>query len=569
MGGRSRVGAVRHEAHKGYAVSTFLIIISIETIIKLIVYKMIRIISNLGMNLESRQSKQRKSQKGFVAQTRPTTVWFRYGLPLLMLAVGAFVQQTLFLPFGIHTPLGFMALPIVISAIFFGFRPAMFVTLLGCLLLAYFLGVSWGHIDYPELIRLVIYLSGGTLVSLLGGQKIRSQTKLAQLAAATEKRKDEFLAMLGHELRNPLSGISAATGLLMNASIDQHRKTECLQIIKRQTAHMTVLINDLLDVSRVTRGQVEIEKVSVDLVRVMQSAVEQMSTLIENQQHRLILNLPVAPVWVLGDKTRLVQVVSNLLENAARYTPTSGILTLTLSTTQGQAQLSVQDSGIGITPEMIPVVFEVFTQAHRSTDGKKGGLGLGLALVKSMVEAHGGQVSVFSDVLSLGSTFSVTLTLAQPQPQPLAQPQPQPLAQPQSFSQPAAKNNSLDILLVEDNRDAAQTVAMMLEFKGHRVVIAYNGKEALEQAERQRFDGAILDIGLPDTDGYTLARRFREIPLQSGTRLVAVTGYGSREDKAKAYDAGFDQHITKPIADCDRLLAALQPTDQPVSPALS
>ncbi len=481
---------------------------------------MIRIISNLGMNLESRKSKQRKSQKGFVAQTRPTTVWFRYGLPLLMLAVAGFVQQTLFLPFGIHTPLGFMAMPFVISAIFFGFRPAMLVTVLGCLLLAYFLGVSWGHIDYPELIRLVIYLSGGTLVSLLGGQKIRSQTKLAQLAAATEKRKDEFLAMLGHELRNPLSGISAATGLLMNASIDQHRKTECLQIIKRQTAHMTVLINDLLDVSRVTRGQVEIEKVSVDLVRVMQSAVEQVSTLIENQQHRLILNLPVAPVWVLGDKTRLVQVVSNLLVNAARYTPTSGILTLTLSTTQGQAQLSVQDSGIGITPEMIPVVFEVFTQAHRSTDGKKGGLGLGLALVKSMVEAHGGQVSVFSVGLSHGSTFSVTL--------PLAQPQPQPLAQPQSFSQPAAKNNSLDILLVEDNRDAAQTVAMMLEFKGHRVVIAYNGKEALEQAERQRFDGAILDIGLPDTDGYTLARRFREIPLQSGTRLVAVTGYGSR-----------------------------------------
>ncbi len=248
--------------------------------------------------------------------------------------------------------------------------------------------------------------------------------------------------------------------------------------------------------------------------------------------------------WILGDKTRLVQVVSNLLANAARYTPKCGLLTLTLSTTQVQAQLSVQDSGIGIAPKMIPVVFEVFTQGHRSTDGKKGGLGLGLALVKSMVEAHGGKVSVFSVGLNHGSTFSVTLPLAQPQP--------------------IKVHNSLDILLVEDNRDAAQTVAMMLEFKGHRVVIAYNGKEALEQAERKRFDGAILDIGLPDTDGYTLARRFREIPLQSGTRLVAVTGYGSAEDKAQAHDAGFDQHITKPIADCDLLLVALQPADQTV-----
>jgi CheY-like chemotaxis protein len=235
--------------------------------------------------------------------------------------------------------------------------------------------------------------------------------------------------------------------------------------------------------------------------------------------------------------------------------------------------MSVQDNGIGITPEMAVSVFDLFTQAKRSTNGVMGGLGLGLALVKSVVEAHGGKVSVYSLGLNHGSTFGVTLprheaphAAVQESIRPLALPI---LVQPDKTAAPVADGQSLDILLVEDNQDAAQTLAMMLEFAGHRVVIAYNGKEALQQAAEKRFDGAILDIGLPDTDGYTLARKFKAMPQLGATRLVALTGYGSAEDKAKAREAGFDQHITKPIIDCDMLIGALQPANQRTAPALT
>ena len=479
--------------------------------------------------------------------------------------VGAAAVHSLLLnPIGLAAPLAVLLLPIVIAAIFFGFRPAMLVTLIGGLVFAHFLDYSWGEINSIKQVRIGFYFGLGLLISLLGHKNMKAQDKLAELATATEKRKDDFLAMLGHELRNPLSGISSAARLLMHPALDQRGLTENVNIIHRQSVHMTHLIHDLLDVSRVTRGQVVIENAPVNLVKVMHSAVEQVSTLIEQREHRLDLNLPAAPVWVMGDNTRLVQVVTNLLVNAARYTPHKGVLTLTLSATQDQALLSVQDNGIGISPELAANVFEIFVQAKRSTDGVMGGLGLGLSLVKSMVEAHGGEVSVYSAGLSHGSTFSVTLPLSA-----AAQAGMTPPALPLVQTKPAPEKveaKSLDILLVDDNHDAAQPLAMLLEFEGHRVVVAYSGKEALEQAEQKRFDVAILDIGLPDTDGYTLARQFKAIPQQSAARLVAVTGYGTAQDVARAFGAGFDQHIVKPI-DCDLLLEELQQAGRRVKPA--
>ncbi len=517
------------------------------------------------MDSSQHKSQRRNSQKGFIAQPRPQALWLTYTLPLLCVVAAAAIHTFLLKSIGLEAPLAVMLLPIVIAAIFFGFRPALLVTLFGGLLFAHFLGVSSGEINKHQAVRIAFYFLLGLMISLLGDKKMKTQKKLADLAVATEKRKDDFLAMLGHELRNPLSGISSAARLLVHPALDKRGLTESADIIQRQAAHMTNLISDLLDLSRVTRGQVVIAKVPVDLVKVMHSAVEQVSALVEHREHRLDLHLPAAPVWVLGDKTRLVQVVTNLLVNAARYTPHKGVLTLTLSATQDHAQLSVQDNGIGITPEMAANVFDIFVQAQRSTDGVMGGLGLGLSLVKSMVEVHGGSVGVYSAGLKHGSTFSMTLprsAVAQENMMPLLPPL------------PAAEvirvdtTESLDILLVDDNPDAAQPLAMLLEFEGYRVVIAYSGLEALKQAEHKRFDVAILDIGLPDTDGYTLARQFKAMPHQSAARLLAVTGYGTAQDVARAYAAGFDQHIVKPI-DCNLLLMELENTAQQVRSALT
>jgi len=508
------------------------------------------------------QMERRKSQKGFVARPQSQAVWLTYGIPFLCVIAAAALHSLLLKSIGLSAPLAILLLPIVIAAIFFGFRPAVLATLIGGLLLAHFLGFSWGPTGSLVHIRIALYLVIGMLISWLGDMSMKTQGKLAELAAATEKRKDDFLAMLGHELRNPLSGISSAARLMQHPTIDKVGMMESANIIHRQAAHMTNLISDLLDVSRVTRGQIEIDKAPVDLVRVMHSAVEQVSALVGHREHRLVMHLPDAPVWVLGDKTRLVQVVTNLLVNAARYTQPKGVLTLTLSTTQGQAQLSVQDNGMGIAPELAARVFELFVQAKRSTDGVLGGLGLGLSLVKSMVEAHGGKVSVYSAGLSHGSTFSVTLPLSAAAQESMAAPALQQLP-PQLASEvvEVVKAKHLTILLVDDNRDAVQSLALLLEFEGHRVVVAYNGQEAVEHAENTRFDVAILDIGLPDTDGYTLARKFRAMPQQSAARLIAVTGYGTAQDIARALNAGFDQHIVKPI-DCDMLLAELQNTAQ-------
>ena len=526
---------------------------------------MIELIFNLTMTTTPLRRERRKSQQGFISQPRPQAAWFTYGIPLLSVVGAAAVHSLLLNPIGLAAPLAVLLLPIVIAAIFFGFRPAMLVTLIGGLVFAHFINYSWGQIDSHKQIRIAFYFGLGLLISLLGDKNMKAQDKLAELATATEKRKDDFLAMLGHELRNPLSGISSAARLLVHPALDSRGLAENANIIHRQAVHMTHLINDLLDVSRVTRGQVVIENAPVNLVKVMHSAVEQVSTLIEHREHRLDLNLPAAPVWVMGDKTRLVQVVTNLLVNAARYTPHKGVLTLTLSATQDQALLSVQDNGIGITPELAANVFEIFVQAKRSTDGVMGGLGLGLSLVKSMVEAHGGKVSVYSAGLQHGSTFSVTLPLSAEAQESMKQPE-SPLVQPKSAGEVTQAAKSLDILLVDDNHDAAQPLAMLLEFEGHRVVVAHTGTEALQQSEQKRFDVAILDIGLPDTDGYTLARQFKAIPQQSAARLVAVTGYGTAQDVARAFDAGFDQHIVKPI-DCDLLLEELQQAARRVEPA--
>jgi len=506
-----------------------------------------------------RRHQQKRGAAGLPAQN----TWMPYVWAILCVAA-VLALRVLYAPvFGNRGVLLLFALPVVVLAMYHGAGPALLATVLSTVVSAYFLGVQWTQsIDQAQQSQIVLFLGVCLTISWLGGQLKATQAELAALAFRDAQRKDVFLAMLGHELRNPLAGISSAAQLLTHAAMDPHSVPETAHIITRQVAHMTHLINDLLDVSRVTRGQVVIEKAPVDLIEVMHTAVEQVSALVEARQHRLVLDLPSAPVWVLGDNTRLVQVVSNLLVNAARYTPLHGVLTLRLSAMTDQAHVAVQDNGVGIAPELAAHVFEFFVQAKRSTDGVMGGLGLGLSLVKSMVEAHGGKVSVHSAGLGHGSTFSLSLPLFAAAKFSLT-PAVEPVKPPQ-----AAAPQTLDILVVDDNRDAAQPLAMLLQFDGHRVSVAHSAQEALQQAEQSRFDVAILDIGLPDMSGYTLARRIRDMPQHADTTLIALTGYGTETDKARALDAGFNQHLVKPIDDA-QLSAALKLATQHATHSLT
>lgn len=354
-----------------------------------------------------------------------------------------------------------------------------------------------------------------------------------------EQRKDMFLAMLGHELRNPLAGISSAAQLLAHPAVTQEQSFRAAKIVERQVSHMVHLVNDLLDVSRVSQGQLQIDQEPVDLLDVLAGASEQADGLVSAKQHRLVRVQPQASVWVMGDLTRLVQVVSNLLVNAARYTPTGGTLELSLSTSGQEAQIAVADNGVGIAPELAAHVFDFFVQAKRSSDRIKGGLGLGLSLVKNLVQAHGGSIALYSDGLGCGATFTVTLPLLQAGAAEAAA-----RAEAQAAAAPSPE---LTIALVDDNADAAKPLAMLLELSGHRPLVFPTAEALLPCIREVAPDACVIDIGLPGMDGYALARQLRSLPELEQTTLVALTGYGTETDQQRAAQAGFDQHFTKPV----------------------
>jgi PAS domain S-box-containing protein len=352
-----------------------------------------------------------------------------------------------------------------------------------------------------------------------------------------DKRKDEFLAMLAHELRNPLAPIGAAASILKLAKGDEVRTLQACDIISRQVKHMTGLVDDLLDVSRVTRGLVRLEKKKIDLKRVMSDAVEQARPLMEQRQHRLVAQTSPSPAFVEGDHKRLVQVVGNLLHNAAKFTPERGRITLSMDVDDGFVQIAVEDNGVGMTPELIKSAFELFSQAERTLDRSQGGLGIGLALVKSLVELHGGRVAASSEGPGRGSRFEIRLPLGAPPQEDRGTP---------SLLHKAA-GRRLKVLVVDDNVDAAQTLAMLIEALDHDVRVLHDPREALQCAEEIRPDICLLDIGLPHIDGLQLARMFRLSPALQTSRLVAVSGYGQDVDRERAFAAGFDRFFVKPI----------------------
>jgi signal transduction histidine kinase len=359
-----------------------------------------------------------------------------------------------------------------------------------------------------------------------------------------DRRKDEFLAMLAHELRNPLAPISAAAQLLNLGAPDTARVERTSAIITRQVSHMTGLIDDLLDVSRVTRGLVVLGRDEVDLRRVIGDAVEQVRPLIEARHHQLVLRLPAEfeTTCVAGDYKRLVQVVANLLNNAAKYTRENGRLAVGLDVTPDQVLVSVSDNGIGIAPELLPTVFDLFSQAERTPDRAQGGLGLGLALVKSLVELHGGMVTVSSGGRDRGSEFTVRL----PRLFPHVPDAPAPAAGTATGAAGAA-GRSLRLMLVDDNVDAATTLGLLLESSGHRVTVAHDPNAALAQAATDVYDAFLLDIGLPGMNGYELARRLRELPGACNATMAAITGYGAQAEGADAEGAAFDRYFVKPV----------------------
>ena len=361
--------------------------------------------------------------------------------------------------------------------------------------------------------------------------------RLAELAEA-EQRREEFLAMLGHELRNPLSAVLDA---VMTAQLDQTRRERALSIARRQTDQLALLLDDLLDVGRVAHGRVALKKEPLLLGSFIKQAVEEAHCLLEpgQRQHQLsvMLSSQAENVQIEADPARLRQVIANLIHNAAKFTPPGGWIDVLADRNDNEAIFRVRDSGIGISPDLLPHVFDPFTQAEHSLDRPHGGLGIGLTLVKRLVEMHGGHVQAISAGLGMGSEFEVYLPIA-------AMTRPRASA-PQVKTR--APGRRLRVLIIEDDHDAAEALAMLLELYGHQPTVVSEGLQALETVRSASFDLALVDIGLPGIDGYEVARRIRMISKAKAMLLVALTGYGQEADKQRARAAGFDEHLTKPV----------------------
>jgi signal transduction histidine kinase len=401
-------------------------------------------------------------------------------------------------------------------------------------------GSAWIRGAYDRLGNLTLLerpVHASTLASAVRGA-LRARLKQYQVRLA-DQRKDEFLAMLAHELRNPLAPIGAAAQWLPLVCSDPDKVKQASAIISRQVAHMSSLIDDLLDLARVTRNLIKLTKEPSDLGKIVSEAVEQVSPLIRARQHHLMLRLPPGPANVLGDHKRLVQIVVNLLNNAAKYTPDGGNITVELRTSPGEVAVEITDNGIGIVPELVPQIFDLFTQGERSSDRSQGGLGLGLPLVKNLAELHGGSVHARSEGAGKGSSFTVRF------PQMAIEPAAPTSARP--AEQHAHPVHPLKVLVVDDNADAANTLNMLLDASGHEVFTEYTAVKAIERTREVHPQVCLLDIGLPDMDGCELARRLRALPGMAKATMIAVSGYGQEQDKQRSADAGFDHHLVKPI----------------------
>jgi two-component system CheB/CheR fusion protein len=379
------------------------------------------------------------------------------------------------------------------------------------------------------------------VLDLTQEKKVQSELREAERALREAgRRKDEFLGVLSHELRNPLAPIRNSLYLLERTPPLDERARRAVEIIGRQTAHLSRLIDDLLDVTRISSGKIRLRMARLDLVQLLSKTADDLSWVFGTAGLKLDIDLPEQPLWVDGDATRLSQIAGNLLSNASKFTPRGGTVRLAArvechSAEAPAALIEVADTGTGIEPSMLPQMFQPFSQAERTVERSGGGLGLGLALVKGLVELHGGRVSVTSAGTGQGACFLVALPLAGP-----------PAARAAPVRTPKGREGPRRILVVEDNRDAAESLRTALELNHHVVEVASDGPEGLSKAQQFKPDIVLCDIGLPGFDGYELARRLRALGQFRSVPLVAISGYGRPSDVRQAAEAGFQQHLTKP-----------------------
>ncbi len=383
------------------------------------------------------------------------------------------------------------------------------------------------------------------------GQEIARRRLAEQALKEVDWRKDEFLAMLAHELRNPLGPVLNAVHLLQRQGEDANIRATAVDIILRQVRHLSRLMDGLLEATRVVRGLITLERTRLDLARLVQSMAEDRRPALEQAGLKLTVQTPQTPVWIHGDATRLTQVLENLLDNARRFTDAGGRVEVTLEADVNlrEATLRIRDTGVGISPEMLPRLFEVFAQADRSLERSRGGLGLGLTVVRGLVELHGGRVEAASGGPGQGAEFTVRLPLEK---------EPPALAETSAVALPV--KGKLHVLVIEDHRDAADTLRLFLELQGHEVRVAHTGSAGVAEAIAWAPDAVISDIGLPELDGYQVAARLRANPATAGALLIAVSGYGSEADIRRGLEVGFDHYLVKPAApeEIQRLLAERQ-----------
>lgn len=383
--------------------------------------------------------------------------------------------------------------------------------------------------------------AGAVVGIFVQGHDVTEEVRAVQALQEADRRKDEFLATLAHELRNPLAPIRQAAALAKSAKVDAARRTWAVEVIERQAGHMALLLDDLLDVSRISMGKLELRREWVDLPAVVAAAVETARPAIDRKQHELVVRVADGCPRVHADPVRLAQVLSNLLSNAAKYTDEGGRIELVADTQSDEAVIAVRDNGIGLSAASAAQIFEMFSQVSSALDRSEGGLGIGLALSRGLVVLHGGQLTVGSSGLGQGSEFIVRLPLGHAPAPPVA-----------DAVQAGAYGPARTVLIADDNDDARDSMAQLVAMEGHRVHLANDGAQALKLAQELAPDVVVLDIGMPGLNGYEVARRIRAAPWGRGMRLIALTGWGQADDQAKALAAGFDHHVTKP-ADPDRL----------------
>lgn len=408
-------------------------------------------------------------------------------------------------------------------------------------------GYASGAVDYlptpvvPEVLRAKIKIF--TELFQMRQQAAAQAEERAKREAAeeSERRKDEFLAILAHELRNPLAPLQNALHLLQSSNLKPDMAATAHRMMNRQLQHMVRLVDDLMDVSRITRGKIDLHIESVSLTDVIESAVETARPLINDKSHIIEIEAAKKPIIVRADFVRLSQVFSNLLNNAAKYMDSGGLITVAIEQSNNYVMVHIKDTGIGIAPEKLPTVFDLFTQVDSSLTRSQGGLGIGLTLVKSLVEMQKGFVEARSDGLNSGSTFTVTLPITKQKNNVM----------PFRDNAAAQVKRPLRILIVDDNQDSAQTLGWMLEMEGHQVFLKYNGPDAIEMARQIAPEVVLLDIGLPDMNGYEVCKIMQQQLNPTNTVFIAQTGWGQEEHRRRSKEAGFHHHLVKPVAAAD------------------